>query len=115
MLDLAGIPLRSDDRTLDHPLVIAGGPCAQNPEPIAPFIDVFVTGDGEPSLPLDLRHAGWKCAASVSRKAAVPPTGDAGRRQRADALARLAATTPVRLRAAVLRAGVRRRRHASRA
>jgi radical SAM superfamily enzyme YgiQ (UPF0313 family) len=51
MLDLAGIPLRSVDRTMEHPLVIAGGPCAQNPEPIAPFIDVFVTGDGEPSLP----------------------------------------------------------------
>ena len=52
MLDLASIPLRSTERTLDHPLVIAGGPCAQNPEPLAPFIDVFVTGDGEPSLPL---------------------------------------------------------------
>ena len=51
MLDLGGIPLRSQDRTLEHPLVIAGGPCAQNPEPLAPFIDVFVTGDGEPSLP----------------------------------------------------------------
>ncbi len=52
MLDLGDIPLRSIDRTIDHPLVIAGGPCAQNPEPIAPFIDLFVTGDGEPSLPL---------------------------------------------------------------
>ena len=51
MLDLAGIPLRSTDRTLRHPLVIAGGPCAQNPEPLAPFVDLFVTGDGEPSLP----------------------------------------------------------------
>ena len=51
MLDLAGIPLRSRDRTLADPLVIAGGPCAQNPEPLAPFIDVFVIGDGEPSLP----------------------------------------------------------------
>ena len=51
MLDLAGIPLRSNDRTMDHPLVIAGGPCGQNPEPLAPFVDLFVTGDGEPSLP----------------------------------------------------------------
>jgi radical SAM superfamily enzyme YgiQ (UPF0313 family) len=51
MLDVAGIPLRSVDRTMEHPLVIAGGPCAQNPEPVAPFVDVFVTGDGEPSLP----------------------------------------------------------------
>src|SRR5262245_5171776 len=51
MLDLGGIPLHAAERTLDHPLVIAGGPCAQNPEPLAPFIDLFVTGDGEPSLP----------------------------------------------------------------
>ncbi|HJT35886.1 MAG TPA: TIGR03960 family B12-binding radical SAM protein [Pirellulales bacterium] len=51
MLDLAGIPLRTADRTLRHPLVVAGGPCAQNPEPLAPFVDLFVTGDGEPSLP----------------------------------------------------------------
>ena len=51
MLDLAGIPLRSEDRTLEHPLVIAGGPCTQNPETLAPFVDVFITGDGEPALP----------------------------------------------------------------
>jgi radical SAM family uncharacterized protein len=51
ILDLAGIPLRSCDRTMSDPLVIAGGPCAQNPEPLASFIDVFVIGDGEPSLP----------------------------------------------------------------
>ena len=51
MLDLGGIPLRAEARTMHDPLVIAGGPCAQNPEPLAPFIDVFVTGDGEPSLP----------------------------------------------------------------
>ena len=52
MLDLGGIPLRGNERTLADPLVIAGGPCAQNPEPLAPFVDVFVTGDGEPNLPL---------------------------------------------------------------
>jgi radical SAM superfamily enzyme YgiQ (UPF0313 family) len=51
MLDLGGIPIHAQERTMDDPLVIAGGPCAQNPEPLAPFIDVFVTGDGEPSLP----------------------------------------------------------------
>ena len=51
MLDLGGIPLHAADRTPRDPLVIAGGPCAQNPEPMAPFFDVFVTGDGEPSLP----------------------------------------------------------------
>ncbi len=52
MLDLGRVPLHSVDRSIDDPLVIAGGPCAQNPEPLSPFIDVFVTGDGEPSLPL---------------------------------------------------------------
>jgi radical SAM family uncharacterized protein len=51
MLDLGGIPLHSQDRTLDDPLIIAGGPGAQNPEALAPFIDLFVIGDGEESLP----------------------------------------------------------------
>jgi len=51
MLDLGGIPLRAADRSWDHPLVIAGGPGAQNPEVLAPFVDVFVIGDGEESLP----------------------------------------------------------------
>src|ERR1700730_16693669 len=51
MLDLGGIPLYSKDRTLAHPLVVAGGPGAQNPELLAPFIDLFVIGDGEESLP----------------------------------------------------------------
>jgi radical SAM family uncharacterized protein/radical SAM-linked protein len=47
MLDLGGIPLRSSQRNDNHPLVIAGGPCAVNPLPLAPFIDAFVIGDGE--------------------------------------------------------------------
>jgi radical SAM family uncharacterized protein len=51
MLDLGGIPLHSKDRTLEHPLVIAGGPGAQNPEVLAPFVDLFIIGDGEESLP----------------------------------------------------------------
>jgi radical SAM family uncharacterized protein len=51
MLDLGGIPLHSKDRTVDHPLVVAGGPGAQNPEVLAPFVDLFVIGDGEESLP----------------------------------------------------------------
>ncbi len=56
MLDLGGIPLRNADRTLDDPLVIAGGPSATHPEPIAPFIDAFVIGDAEERLPRLLRH-----------------------------------------------------------
>jgi radical SAM family uncharacterized protein len=51
MLDLGRIPLHSKDRTLDHPLIVAGGPGAQNPEILAPFVDIFVIGDGEESLP----------------------------------------------------------------
>lgn len=47
MLDLAGIPLESSERTPEHPLVLAGGPCAFNPEPLAPFLDCVVLGDGE--------------------------------------------------------------------
>lgn len=47
MLSLAGIPLRSAERSDDDPLVIGGGPCAFNPEPLAPFFDVFVIGEGE--------------------------------------------------------------------
>lgn len=50
LLDLAGIPLRSADRDDSHPLVIAGGPQADNPEPIADFIDLVVIGDGEESM-----------------------------------------------------------------
>ncbi|NUR60433.1 MAG: TIGR03960 family B12-binding radical SAM protein, partial [Catenulispora sp.] len=46
-LDLAGIPLAAKDRTLEHPLVIAGGHAAFNPEPIAEFLDAAVVGDGE--------------------------------------------------------------------
>lgn len=47
-LDLAGIALHADERT-EGPFVICGGPCAFNPEPLAPFVDLFVLGDGEKS------------------------------------------------------------------
>ena len=47
MLDLAGIPLKSADRKGLAPLVVAGGPCACNPEPLADFIDLFFLGEGE--------------------------------------------------------------------
>jgi radical SAM family uncharacterized protein len=47
-LDLAGIPLKSSDRR-EGPFVIAGGPCAFNPEPLADYVDFFVLGDGEQS------------------------------------------------------------------
>ena len=47
MLDLAQIPLRSEQREGLSPLIIAGGTCAFNPEPLAPFIDIFSLGEGE--------------------------------------------------------------------
>ncbi len=50
LLDLAGIPLRAAERTDDHPLVLAGGPQADNPEPLAEFLDLVVIGDGEHPL-----------------------------------------------------------------
>src|SRR6185312_15889069 len=46
-LDLAGIPLHACDRTDEHPIVVAGGHAAFNPEPIAEFVDAAVLGDGE--------------------------------------------------------------------
>ncbi|MBX3395676.1 MAG: TIGR03960 family B12-binding radical SAM protein [Phycisphaerae bacterium] len=50
LLDLAGIPIRSADRDDRHPLVIVGGPQADNPEPVADFVDLVVIGDGEASM-----------------------------------------------------------------
>ena len=50
MLNLAGIPCCSSDRNERHPLVIAGGPCAYNPEPLAPFFDAILVGDGEEAV-----------------------------------------------------------------
>ncbi len=47
MLDLAGLPLRAAERDERHPLVVAGGPVAFAPEPLAEFMDVFLIGDGE--------------------------------------------------------------------
>ena len=47
MLDLAGLPIRSEERTDLSPLVVAGGTCCYNPEPLTPFVDMFVLGEGE--------------------------------------------------------------------
>ncbi|HEX2937795.1 MAG TPA: TIGR03960 family B12-binding radical SAM protein [Ruminiclostridium sp.] len=50
MLDLAGIPIRSADRTELSPIIIFGGPCTCNPEPMAPFADIICLGEGEEVL-----------------------------------------------------------------
>ena len=47
VLDLSQIPLRAADRTEEDPLVMGGGPCTYNPEPLAPFFDLFYIGEGE--------------------------------------------------------------------
>ena len=49
ILDLSRIPLYAKDRTWDDPIVIGGGPCATNPEPLADFFDLFYIGEGETS------------------------------------------------------------------
>lgn len=56
MLDLGGIPFRTADRGEDDPLIVCGGPCACNPEPIAPFMDAVMIGDGEEMI-VDLVNA----------------------------------------------------------
>ncbi len=50
MLNMGGIPLRASERTEKHPLVIAGGPCAYNPEPLYDIVDIFQLGEGEEGL-----------------------------------------------------------------
>ena len=61
MLDLSGIPLRAADRGEEHPFIVCGGPCAVNPEPLAPFVDCFLLGDGEETI-LEMLDAliAWK-------------------------------------------------------
>lgn len=92
MLDLGGIPIHATERTLNDPLIVVGGPCTQNPEPVAPFIDIAVTGDGEPSLPIICdAWLRWK-EELVAEQGIL--SGAAGQRQRAEILKRLANTLP---------------------
>lgn len=56
MLDLAGLELRSKNRSEKDPIVIAGGPCAYNPEPLADFVDIFYIGEGEEGIIELLEH-----------------------------------------------------------
>ena len=50
MLELGGVPMLASERTHEHPLVVVGGPCAGNPEPLADFFDCAVIGDGEEAV-----------------------------------------------------------------
>lgn len=68
MLHLGGIAIKSADRTQEEPFVVAGGPCAFNPEPLSPFIDAFMIGDGEDSI-VELTNVIRDCRrAGVSRR-----------------------------------------------
>jgi len=77
MIDLAQIPLRSSERRDHHPILVAGGLCTVNPEPLAPFIDAFVIGDGEEviqemcDLMLERREQGLKRAEVLRRLGAL--------------------------------------------
>jgi len=70
MLDLAGLPFKSKDRDRHHPIIIAGGPCTCNPEPVADFFDALVIGDGE-EVVLQMADAWleWQQRDGQSRKA----------------------------------------------
>ena len=69
MLSLAGVPLLAAARTAAHPLVMAGGSCAYNPEPMSDFIDAFAVGDGE-DVTLEMLDAvdAWKAAGGRERE-----------------------------------------------
>ncbi len=79
ILDLGRIPLQASERGEDCPLILAGGPCVSNPEPMARFIDAFALGDGEASLPAicelwkSLRESGRSRADSLAELAAQLP------------------------------------------
>ena len=77
-LDLAGLPVRAADRTENMPLVVAGGVCTYNAEPLAPFIDLFFLGEGE-AMDVELaelvrqgKRAGWSRAELLRRAAQIP-------------------------------------------
>lgn len=74
-IDLAGLPVRAADRDDSMPLIFAGGPAVFNPEPIAPFIDFFVIGDGEDAM-MEIAEA-------------MRGLKDATRREKLEAMARL--------------------------
>ncbi len=68
ILDLSQIPLFAKDRTEEHPIVIGGGPCTYNPEPLADFFDIFYIGEGETEYyNLMDRYKEWK-SSGKSRK-----------------------------------------------
>jgi len=86
MIDLGGIPHFASDRRVTDPLVVAGGPGAQNPELLAPFVDLFVIGDGEESLP-------WVMEKWMALKEVALREGDTSHKRRMEMLAELVGST----------------------
>lgn len=78
ILDLSGIPLLAGERTWEDPIVIGGGPCAYNPEPLADFFDLFYIGEGETQyralldIYLDCRKKGASREEFLYRAAGLP-------------------------------------------
>ncbi len=78
MMDLAGIPIRAADRGEEAPIIVAGGTCAYNPEPLAPFVDIFSLGEGEDVTVemLELyrkgREAGWTKEEYLRQASQIP-------------------------------------------
>ena len=72
LVDLAGVPVRNADRSPAHPVVIAGGHCTYNPEPLAEYVDAFVIGDGEEVIGEIADVVGaWKRGGRASREAVL--------------------------------------------
>ncbi|MEX2269187.1 MAG: TIGR03960 family B12-binding radical SAM protein [Acidimicrobiia bacterium] len=71
-IDLAGLPVRAEARGPEHAIVVAGGHCSYNPEPLADFVDAFVIGDGE-EVAGEITEvvAAWKRAGRTSREAVL--------------------------------------------
>ena len=69
VLDLAQIPMIAKDRTEEHPIVIGGGPCTYNPEPLADFFDIFYIGEGETVFyELMDKYKEWKAAGKTKKE-----------------------------------------------
>ena len=77
MLELAKIPFLAGERDLSYPLIIAGGPCVCNPEPVADFFDAMVVGDGE-NVILEMSHSWmeWKAGGGVDKDALLKKWSD---------------------------------------
>ena len=78
MLDLAGLPVRAEERHELSPIIVAGGTCAYNPEPLAPFVDIFSLGEGEDvsvellELYRKAKSEGWEKEEFLQAAAKIP-------------------------------------------